>query len=186
MAHSVKYHGPDDLGDIAGKEFNNSPPGQPALVGNVPRHATVRAGATQGAQHHPRCCWHPPGSPSRSPWQLTSASLLQMFEAPGLLQWCGALLITSEVNSLAKSLWALRGAWHLHRHPRIDIHLHRGINIETSMKTWPTDECSRSTAGLSSCLAGEERDGMTRSVLEETSLCFSLHPKKGNFFFPAG
>lgn len=124
--------------------------------------------------------------PAAPRWQLTSASLLQMFETPGLLQWCGGLLITSEVNSLAKSLWALRGAWHLHRHLRIDLHLHRGINIETSMKTWPTDECSRSTAGLSSCLAGEERDGMTRSVLEETSLCFSLHPKKGDFFFPAG
>lgn len=116
-------------------------------------------------------------------WQLASASLLQMFEAPGHLQRCWGLLATSKVNSLAKSLWALQGASHLCRHLRIDIHLHRGIDVETSMKTWPTDECGRSTAGLSSRLAGQERDGMSCCVPEETSLCFSLHPKKGDFFF---
>lgn len=71
--------------------------------------------------------------------RLTSASLLQMFEAPGHLQWCWGFFTSSEVNSLAKSLLALRGAWHLCRHLCIDIHLQRGVNIETSMKTWTTD-----------------------------------------------
>lgn len=124
-----------------------------------------------------------PAAPCR---RLTSANLLQMFEAPGHLQRRWGLLSTGEVTSFAKSFWALRGAWHLCRHLRIDLHLHQGVNGETSMKTWPTDECGRSTAGLSSCLAGQERDGTACNVPEETSLCFLPHPKKGRFFFPAG
>lgn len=122
------------------------------------------------------------GLPTTPCRRLTSASLLQMFEAPGHLQRFWGLLSTGEVNSLVKSLWALHGSWHLHRHLPIDTHLHQDLNAETSMKTWPRDECGRSTAGLSSCLAGQERDGTACDVLEEKSLCFSLHPRKGIFF----